>query len=77
MAKRNWPDHPLVGKEVQMLDGRTAVVVDVKCGPMYADMNSKVGQAKFTSTIRLRLKPAGGRELWSGPMTYTPEDTTP
>lgn len=70
MAKRNWKDHPLVGKTVSLKDGNDAKVMDVKRGPMYADMNSMVGDIKMIATLRLRLKISGRQEFWSAPVVY-------
>lgn len=68
MAKRNWPDHPGIGKIVTY-NGDEARVVDVKAGPMLLDTSTlDQPSATITGTLRLRLKLPAGNEVWTPPL---------
>jgi hypothetical protein len=73
MAKRHWKDHPAVGLHIayRVGDGQIECkIVDVKSGPMFADMNSKVGDVKVSGSLLLRLKPLTRHEaeFWTKPI---------
>lgn len=68
MAKRNWPDHPGIGKTINY-DGHRVTVVDIKAGPMTFNpaelANSSV---VLHGTLKLRVKYEGGKEVWTPPV---------
>jgi hypothetical protein len=67
VAKRNWPDHPGIGKIVTY-NGIEARVVDVKAGPALLDTSTlDQPSATITGTLRLRLALPGG-EVWTPPL---------
>ena len=71
MARRNWKDHPCVGLTIGYSFNGESVdckIVDVKSGPMFADLSSKVGDVRVSGSLKLRLKPPGGVEFWTGPI---------
>lgn len=68
MGRRNWPDHPGIGRTVT-LDKVQVTVVDVKSGPMLLDTSSlDQPEAKITGTLKLRVRYPGGHEVWTAPV---------
>jgi hypothetical protein len=67
-----WKDHPLFGQSVTYNGVAGCVVVDVKPGPMVADLSQKIGDFVLRGTIKLRLKYPGGAKVWTPPMEYKP-----
>lgn len=68
MGKRNWPDHPGIGRTITF-NGAAVEVVDVKSGPMLFDTSSMdQPEANITGTLKLRVKYAGGHEAWIPPV---------
>lgn len=74
MAKRNWPTHPGIGREVKV-DGIAVKVVDVKCGPILGNVRTALDgteQLRLEGTLKLRVKYPSGVEKWLPP-TSGPE----
>lgn len=68
MGKRNWPDHPGIGRTITF-NSAAVKVVDVKLGPMLLDMSSMdQPSANITGTLRIRVKYPGGHEAWTPPV---------
>lgn len=72
MAKRNWPDHPAIGRTI--MDGEVPVkIVDVKAGPMMFDPSDLAKtDVTFIGTLKLRIKYPGGYEKWLPPTEAQP-----
>lgn len=68
MAKRNWPDHPGIGKEITF-NGVKVKVVDVKCGPMFFNPNDlDKPDVDIHYSLKLLIKYPGGHEAWTPPV---------
>ncbi|WP_325345434.1 hypothetical protein [Xylophilus sp.] len=68
MAKRNWPGHPGIGKQLEA-HGELVTVVDVKCGPMLIDTSTfDKPSADISGTLILRIKRVDGTERWLPPI---------
>lgn len=72
MAKP-WKDHPMYGKTVTFNGVEGCVVVDVKPGPMLAEIDFGATDFVLRGTIKLQLKYPGGSKVWTPPMEYNPE----
>lgn len=68
MSKKNWPDHPGIGKKMKMGD-EDVTVVDVKCGPMLLDTSTMdQPHATIHGTLKLKVRYEGGAEVWTAPI---------
>lgn len=68
-AKRNWPTHPGIGREIEV-DGVLVKIVDVKAGPMLGNVHDALQGSPLvlSSTLKLRVKYASGYEAWIPPI---------
>lgn len=70
-ARRNWPDHISIGREISVLRGGVSEpvkIVDVKAGPMLATIDYNATEIPMHGTLKLKVKPvAGGDEFWLPP----------
>lgn len=68
MPKRNWPNHPGIGRDIT-IDGTPVKIVDVKAGPMTGNPSAALNGEPFVlaGTLKLRVKWPGGAETWLPP----------
>ena len=58
----------LIGCMVEVGNGNLAVIKNIKNGQMFADMNSKVGEAKTVQSYQLEVELPSGETILSNPL---------